>query len=194
MRVRASHKLHILPESAFGFFVFVLPVLCVILFALWLAATAAVENVRFAQTASQLLSLISTLRDDAAKEPNFGLQPGEDLIATLIRRGQIVGSGGDTQTWLLNSWHGAIRATTAQPTLTRLETDLPTADCRRMALFFGRARRDTGLQRMEAHGGSGGWRAIYDNTGADADPNVRAVDAACGEEPQASLALLLRLR
>ncbi len=194
MRARASHGLHILPESPLGFFVFVLPVLSVILFALWLAAAAAVENVRFAQTTSQLLSIISMLRDDAAKEPAFGLQPGEDMVATLIRRGQIVGSGNDPQTWLLNSWRGAIRVTITQPTMARLETDLPAADCRRMALFFGRARRDAGLQRMEARGSSGNWRALYDNTAADADPEVRAIDAACGQEPQASLALLLRLR
>ena len=185
---------NLLPSSPGGFLLAALPIFGVIAFALWLTADAAVENVRFAQTTGQLLNLISLLQGDAAKEPNFGLQAQEDLVATLIRRGQITGSGNDPKTWLLNSWRGAIRAMTVQPSVAQIETDVPAADCRHLALFFGRDAREIGLQVMEARSGPGSWRIFYDSASLGADPDIRAVSAACGTEPFAALALVLKLR
>lgn len=181
-----------LPSSGLGFILIALPVTAVLAAAIWLAASAAYENVRFAQTAEQLLSLVALARDSASKDPNFGRQPGENLIASLIRRGQLAAPGDGAQQTLTNDWQGEVRAETSQPFLMRLETELPARDCRRLALFLSNDLKALALQKMEAREGNGFWRLFYDVDGGQGFSQPAAA-VACGQGEQVTLALTLRL-
>jgi hypothetical protein len=175
-----------------GRLAFELTVIGVIAGALWLAASAAYENIHFVRTTGQILSLIAIARDDAAKEPAFG-RAGEDLMESLLRRGQIPGVRAEAVSAPGNAWGGAIRAEIVSPTVMRFETDLPTRDCRRLALFFGKDAADLALLSMEARDQNGPWRQFYDQS-SNQQLGPSAADAACGWGEHATLALTLRLR
>jgi hypothetical protein len=160
-----------------------------ILVALWLAAAAIYENVRFADTSGQLLSLIATAQDMAAKDSDFDKRAGEDLLADLRRLAQIQDNGSGPK----NAWHQAIHLTAPAPSITRLETDVPAPACRRLALFFGKDAHDLKLQAMEARGENGVWRRFFDGA-AGSTPNYAMIDAACGSTGYTTLALILALR
>lgn len=170
------------------------PVACAIFAAMWLTAAAAYENVRFAKTAEQLLSLIAVTQDDAAKDPDFGRRPGEDLLVDLARQGvQAAGFGSETPGKPVNAWHQPIRMTAVSSTTMRLETDVSAPACRRLALFFGKDAQDLKLQTMEAREENSHWRTFFSNAAGQA-LGYLAVNAGCGQTEYVTLALTLPLR
>jgi hypothetical protein len=180
-----------------GRLAFELLVMAAIAAALWLSGSAAYENVHFVHTTGTILNLVSIAREDAEKDPSFGLVVGSDLIGELQSRGQLPGQqGGTAQPAAMpyNAWNGPIRASFTSNTVMRFETDLPTHDCRRLALFFGKDAADLSLLSMEARELNGPWRKFYDQATSVQAPNFSSADAACGFGEKATLALNLRLR
>ena len=175
-----------------------IPVAAMILFAVYLANASVTENLRFARASDQLLNIISVARDYATRESGFATRPDEDVVRTLARTGMVPGLAIDEDTneitKLKNSWGGAITVVTPFYSVLRLETFIPTRDCRRLALFFVDDASGLGFEAMEAReNGTGAWRRFYDRAQAHA-LNARAVEAACGQAPNALLALIFRAR
>jgi hypothetical protein len=111
----------------FGFMTVAVPVLAICGFAIWLTVAAAAENIKFARCTEQVISIVAVAQEDAGKDPTFGQAPHEDIIDDLVRRGQLAGAP-------KNPWGGAIRAVVQSPSLMRLETDLPSYSCQRLAV------------------------------------------------------------
>jgi len=183
-----TRKLRFMPGlAAVGFFILVIPVTAAIIGSLWVTAAAAYENVKFARGADQMLALIASARDAAAKDARFGQQPNEDVISDLIRLGQYTARPS-------NVWDGAIRATAGSPSMMRIEADLPSRACRRLAAFFGREASEVALQKIEARGWDGVWRQIYNAPHSPSGPSMLDIDVACGSGDNTVLALTLQLR
>lgn len=177
------------PVFKIGSYSFSLLVVTVLAAAIALVVMSFYENIRFARGTDQIINLVAGARSAGIQDQNFAQRPGEDLIDALRREGQLAGSEGQP---LDNPWQGNMRIRTVKPSIIRIETDVPVNECRRLALFFAKAARDLGLQSMEAREGTGIWRLFYDLS--QSRVSSRAVEAACGQEPQAELALVLRIK
>jgi hypothetical protein len=163
-----------------------------VLVAVWLALAAAYENVRFARATDQVLGLVAAARDQAGRDPSFGLRTGEDLLVRLARAGQPLPGTLDGAA-LRNTWGGQVTATALPASLMRLEMQLPVYNCRRLALFISQDAQDLGVQRMEAQGAGTAWKSFHDAAeGGQADS--LSINAACGPASWATLALVFRLR
>jgi hypothetical protein len=182
-------KSKLIPNVAsLGFFLLAIPVGIAIVGSLWLAATAAKENIKFARGSDQILSIISAVRDDASKDANFATLPNDDLVDDLVRLGQL-------PVRPVNPWEGALRASAWSPTIMRIEVDLPPLACQRLGIFFGKEADDVSILKMEAREGTGIWRQFYLANDANAPPpTFAAVNAACGKSEHTTLALTIKLR
>lgn len=181
-------KKQLLPDiSTLGFVLLAVPVLTAIVGALWLTFTAAGENVKFAHGNEQIISLIVTIQNDAARFPEFGAEPGRDFVSDLIRMGQLTEKP-------INRWGGEVRAVSEPSSIMRLETEVPPAACRRLAARFSKSARELALLKMEMREGEGIWRQAY-LAGAHNEPlSFPAIDAACGRAAISTLALTIQLR
>ncbi len=173
-------------------FFIIIPIIGVIAVASWLAIAAAYENIRFAQATDQILALIAIAHDYASKDQNFGATLNEDLLNRLVQTGKVPPPKDGPQGGFINAWQGAVTATAIPGFLMRLETHVPTRDCRRLALFFGKDAKDLALTQMEAREEGGAWRQFYAAPDSiDISPTI--IDAACGQASWSTLALIFRL-
>ncbi len=179
--------------SSFGSFFLIVPVAGAVFAAIWLTAAAAYENVHFANTSGQVLSLIALLQDDASKDEYFAKQANQDLLTQLIRRGQIPMPQDGSLAKLENGWHRPIRLMLIAPSVAKLETDVPAAACRRLALLFGSDAPVLKLQVMEARAQNGAMQSIFDKNNNQKIEETTTEDA-CGKVGQSTLALILQLR
>jgi hypothetical protein len=160
----------------------------IVLGAFAMSGAAIFENLRFVRAADQILELVSMVRSMASQEKGFAQNPGEDIWSDLIGAGQIEQSASH-----LNPWQGWVRAVTVTNMAMRIESDLPTHDCSRLALYFlGRQPAELGLLRIEAQSTvDTGWFVIYPLAGVTYS---YVADSACGHAPYARLALVFRVR
>jgi hypothetical protein len=188
MPASSSRKTRLMPSIAsVGFFILIVPVTAAIVASLSLTATAAYENVKFVRTTEQILSLIAVAEDNAAKDSSFGQGAAEDIVDDLVHRGQLTPQP-------VNAWGGSLRAVVQQPPFLRIETDLSSRACRRVALFFGKDAADLKILRMEVRGESGFWRAFYNAATSTQAVDYTQAGAACGDDENTTLSLTLRLR
>jgi len=174
--------------------VLVLPLTALIVVALWLAAQGTYESMRFNSATQQILGVVSTAHDFAARQPDFATLPGVDLLGVLSRAGQITAVDDNGTTKLLNPWGGPVHGSVSAPSIFRIVTGVPARDCRRLALFFAGAAADLGLVGMETQANQGSsWTLFYKDTDAGA-PRPDTVEAACGQQPEVMLALSFRVR
>ncbi|MFY9288871.1 MAG: hypothetical protein WAO98_10270 [Alphaproteobacteria bacterium] len=183
-----SHFQRYLSFSAVTDAAIIIPVVAIIIMATVITAASVLENIRFARATDQILSLVGTARDYTVHEKNFGLEVNEDLIASLIRNGQL------PQIPIINPWKEEVKARITSPSVMRLEITVPVHECRRLAFFFLKDAVALRLKLMEAReGNSGVLRRFYDSSlPVLADP--KPVEAGCGETPQATLLLSFNLR
>jgi hypothetical protein len=170
----------------FGF-VFV-PVIFVILGAFALSVASVIENVRFVGATAQVLGLVKAVRIYTVEQKTFSFVPGEDVWARMIQVGQMA-----TSTDHINSWGGEVRLIAASATELRIENDLPSQDCRRMALYFlGLDPPGIGLLSIEAQSDlDETWSPIYPTPDSG---QVAAAGVSCGATRQARLAFVFRLK
>ncbi|MDR3450137.1 MAG: hypothetical protein P4M15_10400 [Alphaproteobacteria bacterium] len=168
-----------------------LPVALVVIGALVLSGAAVMENLRFMHATEQTFRFVDLARSQAAIQKDFAANANEDIFADLQHFGQIV-----PPTSYVNPWGGQIRATTLSNMLMRFESDVPTHDCRRLALdFIGRNPVGLGLLAIEAQPvvQGGAWSGIYASPQPAGHPGG-IVRMACGNAPYARLALIFRMR
>lgn len=174
------------------------PVAAVIILGVIIAIASVIENIHFSDATRQIHDLMKASHEFAGRESQFATQTGDNLIPALAHAGLIPGVAATEQlTKLFNPWGGEIILTTAAPSVIRLETDVPVRNCRRLALFFGQDPVAFHILAMDAReGGAGFWRRFYTTyTSAGlAAINELAVQAGCGELPQASLAFTVQVR
>jgi len=169
--------------------VIAIPVVLIVVGALALSAAAVAENLRFIHAADNTLELVSVVRTIAARQKGFAQNPGEDVWADLEHIGQIIPSERHP-----NPWGGEIRMVTVANNSMRIESDVPTHDCRRLALYFlARQPPELGLSSIEGQAtGATAWGAIYPVPAVY--KSIDVAQAACGYGGWARLALVFRIR
>jgi hypothetical protein len=169
------------------FFAIAVPVGIIVVFAIWLAGAAAFENVKFARCTEQVLSIIAAVQEDAGKDLTFGQVLREDIIDDLIRRGQLPGIP-------RNAWGGTVKATIQPLPFMRLELELPSYACQRLAIYMGKNASDLKLQKVEAGEGNNKWSTFFDAATNLDESEFSGANQGCGTGVQSTLVLTLRLR
>jgi hypothetical protein len=166
----------------------VVPVVLILLGAFALSAASVFENLRLAKATSQILEFIRTVRFFMSQQKTSSFSAGEDVWASMVRLGQIPESAASS-----NPWGGMLRATATANAAMRIESYLPSQDCRRMALYFlGLGPVELGLLSVEAQPDQeASWYAVYPSP--DIEPDA-AIKAACGTMRYSQLALVFRIK
>jgi hypothetical protein len=163
------------------------PVVLIIAGAFTLSATAVIEELRFVNASDQIMDLVDSVHFISAQQSGFAQTPGEDVWNDLAKAGQLVMP--DSR---INPWRGDMRAVTVPVGAMRIENDLPTHECRRLARYF-MEHRPSGLLAIEAQSvETSSWAPIYPVTGT-ANPDW-LVGTACGTAKYARLAVILRVK
>jgi hypothetical protein len=166
-----------------------IPVALVIVGGAILSAAAAYENIRFIKATDQILSLVSSVRTVTSNQANYAQAIGEDLWVDLEHLGVV-----SPATTHSNPWMGAVRATTVSATTMRVESDLPTRDCHRLAQYFIEHQPlELGLASIEAQSvvNDPVWVQVY--PAPNASRGVSA-ETGCGTARYARLALIFKDR
>ena len=174
--------------------ILVVPLIFVITGAIWIAASSVFENIRFARSVDQIIDIISTSRNFAAREQSFASQENDDVLAALDRGGLMTVSPEGTPRTVMNPWRGRVTVQTVSPSVMRIETTTPSRDCRRLVLFFLKDARSMGVQLMEARQDPQSlWRRFYSRQNVRI-PRSEDVEAACSQGESSILALVLGVR
>ena len=173
--------------------VITLIVTVVVVAGLWLATTAAYENIRISRGTDQILSVIANARDMAIGG-NF--QAGDDLLQRLARAGRLTDINGANPSYVLNTWQMPITAKVLSANQARFELTLPTPICRRLAAFFSKDAIALGIQEIEGRVSGSPWQKIHEIVDVKklVEPSSATIYRGCGEEQQVMLALVLQLR
>lgn len=190
----SPHRAASSPQRALRVFVLLIAI-AVVAGAVWIAGAAAIESTRFANGTNQILQLVAGARTLASRDKNFAAQPNEDVLAELTRAGLLTGTSDAKPATLGNPWKGVIRALTPAPAAMRIETDVPSQDCRRMALFLFKNGGDLGLTMLEARGeGRPSWQRFFAPTEGINVANNRVIEDACDQGSNVTLALVFAVR
>ncbi len=165
------------------------PVVLIVLGSVALSAAAVFENFRFANATAQILGFVKIVRTFLAEQNTFFLNIGEDVWAAMVRVQQIPSTVPP-----LNPWGGKFRVNAITNAQMRIESDVPSQDCRRIALYFvGLGPEELGLVTIQAQAEqSATWYIIYPPSSAA--QQVAAAEASCGPGDRARLALVFRMR
>jgi len=163
------------------------PVAFIVLGAFAMSIAAVMENVHFINATNQIFSLVSTVRMTTSDQKTFIEMPGEDVWADLERAARI-----PADTPRTNPWHGNIRILSLSDKAMRIESDLPTHDCRRLVEYFlSHQPADLGLLAIEAQSlNNSTWLRLYPLQTA----HNYMTNTACGTSPYARLALIFTIR
>ncbi|MDP9127766.1 MAG: hypothetical protein M3N08_05860 [Pseudomonadota bacterium] len=168
----------------------------IIIAALWITVAAVREDLVFAQGTGQVIELITTAREIAVNDKNFATQPGEDILARLIRAKRIAGDPDMSPAMIMNPWKGTVASISPSPSLMRIESEVPARICRRLALFVVKNGGDLGLAAVETRADDTKiWQRPYDRAaGTQVISSSDRIEAACGQAQRINLALVLTLR
>jgi hypothetical protein len=180
--------------QAWGPFIAAPFVLAGIAFGLWLAVSAAFENIRLVRATDQILGVVATARD-VAQDPRQ-----TDALATmaLFDRLGVPRNQQGSSTAMENPWELplAVKVFTSDG-LVRIENQLSSSSCRHLILLFAKDAVSLGLQGVDVLPSEGGrGRQLY-----DASPTHRtgqldqaSITAGCGDAERVVLALSFALR
>jgi hypothetical protein len=164
----------------------------VILLAIWVAAAAIVENIKFGKATDQILDIMTSARTLAVRDPAFAQQTSEDAMLRLTGAGLLRPE--PTGPAFHNPWKFDIRAVTTGASQMRLETTVPVHECRRIAHFFLDNAKELGLKGGEAMTNPQSLpRRFYSDPPARM-PSAEEVAAACEDRFTVVLALTFNLR
>ncbi len=170
-----------------------------IVIGLWLAVSAARENLRFAHATDQILATVASARDmRSVSNPE---RAADVLLERLSHSEKMnVVSAPDSSHFMVNPWGGRL-AVALPPSLQTLAIDswLSSASCRRLIDFFGKDAVSLGIVRVEVRDDDSvdpAGRLIYaaPSDGAPGKVNPELVKAGCGNAPLVVLSLAFRLR
>lgn len=106
------------------------------------------------QGVEQIKFVARVARNFAEAQADFGLRPGEDMLATLTRLGQMQAeiTAPTQRARLTNLWDGALRASITTPSIMRIETQVPASECRHISAVFAANPRAYFIHAMAAQG------------------------------------------
>ncbi len=178
------------------------PLLAVIVFAIWVSVSSISENVRFGRGVDQLVQIISTTRHLAAKNPTMFITPGANAILEMQHAGaslpgqvgpNAVNAANGLSMFVKNPWDGTISATIYKPSVIRIETSLPARACLKSATFLARDVRGLGIQLMETRTTmQAEWQRFFDRQ-STASIQAKDIEAAC-LQGTVTLALVIGVR
>lgn len=183
-------------DSSTFFHLVALGTVLVIGSALTLAGAAIWENVRFARATNNILILVSKARQIATTQPTFAIVPGIDIADALMQALQI------KPDLLVTPWGEANSLVSLNNSMMRYEAELPTRNCRRLALYL-LAQRPTelGLLAIEAQPHTPRtsqttpiWVRIYPEPAGGRLRGADMVVPACGNGETARVGLTFRFR
>ncbi|MFA4994409.1 MAG: hypothetical protein WC521_03800 [Bdellovibrionales bacterium] len=174
------------PSQLFEFVL--VPVVFIILGAFVVSGASVFENQRFVKASSQIWGFVRTVRTFINEQKTFSFAIGEDAWAAMVRVQRIPGT-----TRPLNPWGGSLRAIAVTSTDIRIESDLPSQDCRRTALYFiGLGPENLGLLSVQAQSDQDTkWYLIYP---PPSSKQVAAAEASCGPTAHSRLALIFKIK
>lgn len=171
--------------------------------ALWLAVTAAYENIRFVRATDLILGVIAVAHDMAVDVAT----PPERATASLFERlshldNMHIRAAAEGARWpsLINPWGGRVNVEMLPSSRQlRLQTALSPVVCRRMILFYAKDAPSLGVQRVEAHDEGPApttGRMIYDGPDdiSRSKLDLSTVRVGCGEDQWVTLILTIRLQ
>lgn len=174
-------------QRSFLHILIAIPVIAIIAGAFALSIAAVLENLRFVKATHQILEIVGSVRAVVAEQKTFAQNPGEDIWFDLERVGRIPSSGTHP-----NPWGAEVQAVSVANVAMRIESDMPSHDCRRMALYFLNQSPELGLLAIEAQGtNSLIWAPIYP---LPEGAHGHIEEAACGTTPNSRLAVVFRIR
>ncbi len=158
----------------------------VILGALTLSVASILENLRIARASAQFSRFVETVRVYAVAHPTYVFVPGKDVWALMVQDGRISASAAAS-----NPWDGRVSAYAVSPTQIRVETDLPSQSCRRLALLM-LEENYTNLLSIEAHPDPNTeWAFIFP---APAVGIEKGVAKACGFRHRSQMAMIYKIK
>jgi len=170
------------------FSIVLVPVTLIILGAFALSGASVLENLRFSNATAQILGFVRTVRAFVNEQKTYTPAVGEDIWATLSRIQRIPSSMHQT-----NPWGGTIRTLATTSTEMDVESDLPSQDCRRMALYFlGLGPAELGLLSIAAKADQNTkWSVIYPS---NTNSPTALVEASCGPTKTSRIALVFKIK
>ncbi len=169
-----------------------IPVAVIVLGACALAAFSVQENRHFVQSVKQITDFTDSVQGAASQQTTFAQSAGDDLWVDLQHAGR-----SDAKDSHANAWGGDLRAITVATqtgaVAMRVEDDVPTRDCRRLALYFvDHASANMGVLAIEAQPvDDTKWTLVYPLA---MPVYERAALFACGTNAYAHLAVTFKIR
>jgi hypothetical protein len=161
------------------------PVILVILGAFAVSIASVVENLRFVRGTFQLSDFVGKVRAFIQEHPTYSLKPGQDVWVSMVQAGQI------SSTAPQNPWSGDIRAWALSATQIRIETELPSQACRRIASSLLKMN-ELDLLSIEAQPErNGAWYTLYPAPSPDEDSTITTF---CGTKRRALLAMVYKIK
>lgn len=162
---------------------------------LWVSIDAMIEKVKVSRVTSQILDIVDMARHLASLEAKFGSATREDIIARLVRTGQIkiADENGSGLMTLVNPWGGALTTFTVSSDLFRMETVVPSRSCARIVSLLIESNTSLGLKQVDTRSGDESWRQIYASVGRG-HLGSDEVAAGCRSDKVINLALSFALR
>lgn len=167
-----------------------------ILVGLWVAVSAAYENIRFVRGTNQLLSVVSVARNIALDR---GLNDAAATSALYERLGLSTRDASQqTSLSLINPWDLPLtQEMSAAARVVRIQNTISSATCRRMIFFFAQDTRTLGVLAASVFDPvqSSVWRQLFDVRALHKveQLDLSAVKAACGQADRVVLSLTFSL-
>ncbi len=177
-------------------------VICGIALALWIALSAAYENIRFARATDQMLAILAIVREaviDPAVTPERATNGLYERLSHLDGM-NVVPPTPTSKAYMINPWNGrmTLDVNPASKQIA-LNTWVPPAVCRRHVQFLGKEAALLGIRWIEVMedgplGATG--RLIYQFQGDGKTGKIgqNAVLVGCGRQEQVILKLIFALR
>jgi hypothetical protein len=158
-----------------------------ILGALGVSIASVLENLRFSEATSEILWFARTVRSFANAQQTLSFAPGQDVWDSMVQAKQISAS-----TRKHNPWNGEFGAVAIPNAMMRVETtNIPTHDCRRLALYFSQSKVPEFLIAIDIQSDQDpAWYAVYPPPLAD---QVSTVEATCGTGRTAQMDFVFKI-
>lgn len=181
------------------------PVLLLCAAGIWLAVSAALENIRLGRATDRMIAAVSVARDMRLPP---AADPAKSAEGLLMRLSSYYGlslvespadlAGRGPQQALENPWGGAMRLFLypAAQSL-RIELGVPVSACRDILTFYASDAKALGLQRVDVRDDlpSALWRLVYEESASGSNGLIEpgAVAAGCGQASASVMSLTFRL-
>lgn len=169
---------------------------------LWLAVSAARENIKFARATDQILGAVATALEMETESAVSPERATSALLERLVRfeKMQVVLGPQASQRYMINPWGGRLNvAVHPSPGIIAFETSISTTACRRMIEFFAKDAASLRISRIDVRDEEledSPARLLYSSQQTEAAEKLTPafIRAGCGEGENVVLGLTFGLR